>query len=243
MVSHIYSAHTILMKKIILTAIFAFGVTGAWAQTAPPPRRHMFSAAVGLAEPVSRVDFKSIGGGSADNGDLGVQLGAQYLYFPGKRLGGGFEASYVSRSGTLSTRLYPAADARVAGDSWLMLGVLRYSLRDHGWARPFVLVGAGGAWNKTTIDVQPSEWADTGTREVRRLIDDSAWAPAASARLGVDVEVDALSPGFFSFEVGWTGIASSGYSPTPRGTNAGLGGGVKAALQLVSFSARHCWRF
>jgi len=242
MVSRIESNHTIGMKKIILTAIFAFGVNGAWAQTVAP-RRHIFSAGMGLAVPVSQVNFRSIGGGAADNGDLGIQLGGQYLYFPGKRLGGGFEASYVSRAGTLSTRLYPAADARVAGDSWLMLGVVRYSLRDHGQARPFVLLGAGGAWNKTTIDVQPSVWADTNTREPRRLIDDSAWAPAASARLGVDVEINALSPGFFSFEVGWTGIASALYSSTPRGTSLGLGGGVKAALHMVSFSARHCWRF
>lgn len=242
MVSRIGSNHTIGMRKIILTAIFAFGVTGAWAQTVPP-RRHMFTAGTGLAQPISRVNFKSIGGGNADNGDLGIQLGAQYLYYPAKRLGGGFEAAYVSRGGTLSTRLYPAADARVAGDSWLMMGIVRYSLRDHGRARPFILLGAGGAWNKMTIDVQPSVWADTGTREARRLIDDSAWAPAASARLGVDVDMDSLSRGFISFDVGWTGIASSGYSPTPRGTNLGLGGGVKAALQMVSFSARHCWRF
>jgi len=232
------------MKKLILAAIVAAGASNARGEAvaAPTQGRHMLSLGAGLAEPVSKVDFRAIGGGSADNGDLGVQLSGQYVYFPTPRLGAGFEADYVSRSGTLSTRLYPAADARVAGDSWLMLAILRYSLRDAGKARPFVLVGAGGAWNKTTIDVRPSIWADTGTHETRRLVDDDAWAPAASVRFGVDIRLDALAPGCFSLEAGWTGIAAARYGAAPRGRAVGLDG-VSAPLHLLSFTARHAWRF
>lgn len=232
------------MKHLILAAIVAAGASSARAEApaAAAPGRHMISIGAGLAAPVSRVHFRSIGGGSADNGDLGVRLGAQYLYFATPLLGAGFEADYVSRGGTLSTRLYPAADARVAGDTWLMLGILRYSPREAGKVRPFVLAGAGGSWNKTTIDVQPSVWADTGTRETRRLIDDGAWAPAASVRLGLDIRLDALSPGCLTLEAGWTGIASAGYAATPRGRALGLDG-ISAPLHLLSFTARHAWRF
>ena len=232
------------MKRLILAAMIAAGASSARGEAvaAAAPGRHMISIGAGLAEPVSKVHFRSIGGGSADNGDLGIQLGAQYVYFPTPRLGAGFEADYFSRSGTLSTRLYPAADARVAGDTWLMLAILRYSLRETGTVRPFVLAGAGGSWNKTTIDVRPSVWADTATHETRRLVDDSAWAPAASVRLGLDIRLDALSPGCISLEAGWTGIAAARYGATPRGRALGLDG-VSAPLHLLSFTARHAWRF
>lgn len=204
-----------------------------------PAGRHEVSIGVGLVEPVSKV---RLGGGSADNGDLGLRLGARWAYLLTPRLGAGLEADYLSRSGTLSTRLYPAADARVAGDTWLMLAILRWSPRAAGAARPFLLLGAGGAWNKTTVDVRPSSWADTGTRETRRLVDDSAWTPAASARLGVDVDLDPASPGFFTFEAGWTGLAGARYRATPRGEALGISG-VSGPLHMLSFSARHGWRF
>lgn len=227
-----------------LAVLLAAGVGGARAAepaaTPEAPGRRMVSIGLGLAEPVSKVHFGSVGGGSADNGDLGVRLGAQYVHFLSPRLGAGVEADYVSRSGTLSTRLYPAADASVRGDAWLMLALLRYSFLDDGAARPFVLLGAGGAWNKTIVDVKP--WADTGTRETRRLIDDSAWTPAASARLGVDLDLDAAAPGFVTLEAGWTGLARAGYAATPRGQAQGLGG-VRALLSFVSFTARYSFRF
>ncbi|MCR4296210.1 MAG: hypothetical protein NUW21_11800, partial [Elusimicrobia bacterium] len=38
---------------------------------APEERRRMVSIGVGLVEPVSKVHFGAVGGGSADNGDLG----------------------------------------------------------------------------------------------------------------------------------------------------------------------------
>lgn len=212
------------------------------APAAPPVRRSLVSVAVGLIEPVSRVSLGIPGGGSADNGDLGAQFGVQYVRFLTPRLGAGLEAAYHDRGGTLSTRLYPSADARVAGDAWLLLGLLRWTLRDRGSARPFVLLGAGGAWNKTTVDVRPSVWPDTATSETRRLIDDSAWTPAASARLGVDIDADAAAPGVVTLEAGWTGLASAGYAATPRGEARGLGG-VSGPLHVLTFAARYGWRF
>lgn len=208
----------------------------------PSERRHLVSLGLGLIEPVSKVNFRSIGGGSADNGDLGVQLGGQYVYFLTPRLAAGLDVDYYSRSGTLSSRLYPEGAASVAGDTWLMLGILRYTLADGGSARPFILLGAGGGWNKTTIDVHPSVWAGTATHETRRLIDDSAWTPAASVRLGLDLDVDALTPGIVTLEAGWTGLAGARYAATPRGEALGLSG-VSAPLHILSFTARYGWRF
>lgn len=205
-------------------------------------RRQLFSAGFGLLEPVGRINFNSVGGGSADQGDLGAQFGAQYLYYVSPRLGAGLDVDYFDRSGTLSEGLYPAAEASVSGDSWVMLGILRYSLADRGWARPFVLVGAGGARNTETVDVRPSVWSDTSTHETRRLIDDSAWTPAASVRAGVDFNVDAFAPGLLTFEAGWTGLASARYGSTPRGQALGIGG-VSGPLSLITITARYGWRF
>ncbi|MDD5301924.1 MAG: hypothetical protein PHS14_02360 [Elusimicrobia bacterium] len=212
------------------------------APAAPSPRRQLVSLGLGLIEPVSKVDFRVVGGGSADNGALGVHLGGQYVYFLTPRLGAGLDIDYADRDGTLSTRLYPAADASVGGDTWLMLAILRYTLVDGGSARPFILLGAGGGWNKTTIDVRPSVWADTATHETRRLIDDSAWTPAASVRLGLDIDADPLAPGIVILEAGWTGLAGARYAATPRGEALGIRG-VTPALNILSFTARYGWRF
>ncbi len=229
------------MRIMIASALLAAAAAPAFAGEPRAPAR-MVSFGFGLAQPVSKVHFGAVGGGAADNGDLGVRLGARYLQSLTPRLGAGVEADYVNRSGTFSTRLFPAADASVRGDAWLLLALLRCSFPARGKARPFILLGAGGAWNKTTIDVKPSVWADTGTRETRRLIDDSAWTPAASARLGVDLDLDAAAPGFMTLEAGWTGLARAGYDATPRGQALGLDG-VRAPLSFVSFSARYGLRF
>ena len=221
--------------------LLASGARAADAAPSPEHRR-LVSFAFGLVEPVCRINFASVGGGSADNGDLGVQFGAQYVQFLTPRLGAGLSVDYLGRNGTVSTRLYPAADARVAGDTWLLLGLVRYSLRERGWARPFILLGAGGAWNTLTVDVRPSSWPDTATHETRRVIDDSAWTPAASARVGLDLDVDAAAPGFVTVEAGWTGLASARYAATPRGEARGLGG-VSAPLHLLTFTARYGWKF
>lgn len=228
----------------LLALLLAAGAGEARGDEPPAPaeKRRMVSIGVGLVEPVSKIHFGAVGGGSADNGDLGTALGAQYVRYITPRLGAGVEADYVNRTGTFSTRLYPAADASVRGDTWLMLALLRYTFMEGGAARPFVLLGAGGAWNKTIVDVRPSRWADTGTRETRRLIDDSAWAPAASARLGVDLDLDMAAPGFVTFEAGWTRVARAGYDATPRGRALGLEG-IRALLSFASFTARYSLKF
>ena len=218
------------------------GYSAAAAGSAVGSRRQMLSVGFGVAEPIGRVNFGSIGGGEADNGDLGVQAGVQYLYFLTPRLGAGLDAEYSDRSGTVSPRLLPSATASVGGDTWLTLAILRYSLVDRGSKRPFVLVGAGGAWNTTTVDARPSLWADTGTHETRRLIDDSQWVPAATVRVGVDFDVDAFAPGVVTLEAGWTGLASARYAATPAGEQLGVGN-VSGPLNIVSLTARYGWRF
>jgi hypothetical protein len=97
--------------------------------------------------------------------------------------------------------------------------------------------------NSATVDVRPSgNWANTGTHETRRLIDDSAWTPAASVRVGADVAFDAIRPGIVTFEAGWTGLASARYAATPQGQTQGLSG-ISGPLNIVSFTARYGWRF
>jgi opacity protein-like surface antigen len=224
--------------------LLAWTPEGAAPEFQPPSRdlRQMVSLGFGLIEPVSRIDFRPIGGGSADNGDLGAGFGAQYVYFLAPRLGVGLDVDYLSRAGTLSERLFPRAAASVGGDTWLMLGILRCSLADRGSARPFILLGAGGGRTSETVDVRPSVWADTGTHETRRLIDDSAWTPAASVRLGLDIGAAAFEPGLLTVEAGWTGLASARYGATPQGQALGLGG-VSGPLNILSLTARYGWRF
>jgi hypothetical protein len=233
-------------RGLIAAFLLAAGAAGARADAplpgVPPERRRLVSVGAGLVEPVSRISFGSAGGGSADNGDLGVQFGVQYVQFLTKRLGAGLSVDYFNRGATFSTRLYPSADAAVAGDTWLLLGLLRFTLLDRGPARPFVLVGAGGAWNKMTVDVRPSSWPDTATHETRRLLDDSAWTPAAAVRAGLDLVSDAAAPGVVTVEAGWTGLGSARYAPTPRGEARGVGA-VSAPLHVLTFAARYGWRF
>ena len=212
---------------------------------APPAfddRRQLLSIGMGVAEPLGGVNFHSIGGGSASDGDLGVQFGAQYLYFLSPRLGVGVDTDYIDRTGTVSPRLLPSATSSVGGDTWLMLGILRYELADKGPRRPFVLVGAGGAWNETTVDARPALWTDTGTHETRRLIDDGAWVPAASVRLGMDFDLDAAKSQMITLEAGWTGLASAHYAATPAGAQLGLSN-VSGPLNILSFTARYGWGF
>jgi hypothetical protein len=209
----------------------------------PGWRRHLLSLGFGLVVPLgSRVDFHSIGGGSADNGDLGAQFGFQYLYYLSPRLGAGLDVDYFDRSGTISENLFPAATSSVGGDTVVMLGIVRYSFIDSGKVRPFVLVGAGGARNSETIDVRPSIWADTGTHETRRLVDDSAWVPAATGRVGLDIPVDPVDCGVITVEAGWTGLDSARYAATSRGAAQGISG-VSGPLNILTFSARYGWRF
>ncbi|MFI5349968.1 MAG: hypothetical protein ACHQ2Z_10525 [Elusimicrobiota bacterium] len=203
------------------------------------PRSRLFAAGVGLIEPVSRIDFHPIGGGAADDGDLGVQLGAQYFCYLSPQIAAGLDVDYFDRTGTLSERLYPSAEASVSGETWMMLAAVRVTLADLNGARPFVLLGAGGGWNTTTIDVRPSAWPDTGTHETRRLIDDSSLVPAASVRLGLDLDV--VEPGTLIFETGWTGLASARYGATPQGQALGLSG-VSGPLNILSFTVRYGWR-
>jgi hypothetical protein len=106
--------------------------------------------------------------------------------------------------------------------------------------RPFLLAGAGGGYNSETVDVQPSGlWPNSTTRESRRLIDDSAWTPAGSARFGLDIPID---EGVVTLEAGWTGLASARYAATPQGHALGLGG-IAAPVSIISFTARYGWRF
>jgi hypothetical protein len=206
------------------------------------PRRQMLSFDVGLAAPVNGVVLSgTAGGGSANNGDVGPAFGLQYLYLASRRVGWGLDFHYYQRGEAASPSLLPSADAHVFGDTLLLLGVVKYSLADRGFVRPFVLLGAGAHRTTTTIDAHPSAgfaWSDTQTGETRRLVDGSAVGLAASVRLGLDFGF--ADPRLFSLEAGWTGLTSAHYGATPQGQALGITG-VTGPLNYITFTGR--WGF
>lgn len=213
------------------------------APSAAPSRAtgpHLLSVSAGLVRPGSRVGGP--GGGSATNGDTGLRLGAQWLREVAGPVAAGLELDYMDRAGTVSPRLFPAAVSSVKGESWLLLGVARASLPRLGPARPFLLAGAGGAYNTLAVDVRASNWADTNTQETRRLVDDAKWVPAASARLGVQLEAPGTAGNaVVILEGGWTGFGGARYAATPQGEALGWRD-VTAPLHVIAFSARLGWR-
>lgn len=218
------------------------------ASKPPPPepsrqRQQEFAIDFGVTGPLSDVDFKPIGGGSAGNGDAGSVLGVQYLYYASRRLALGGGLQWLRRAATDSFGLLANTDANVFGDSLVFLGLMKYELLDWGAARPFMMWGAGAHRTSTLIDDTPNPgfaWSDTNTDETRRLIDDRVWGFAAQARLGVDFH--AFDPGVFSFDVGWTTLAGSAYRATAAGRALGLDG-VSGPIQILTVAGRWAWRF
>lgn len=206
---------------------------------------NLFSFGFGLAAPLSDVDFGAIGGGRANDGDLGPLFGLRYLRSLTPRFAAGVDFDYLHRSATDSPDLLPLADASVIGDNLLFMGVARWHLIDHGTARPYILAGAGLSRSWTRIEAAPIPgfaWTDTNTDEKRRLIDDSAWAFAGTARLGMDFSWDFADPAVFSLEAGWTALQRRTYAATRSGRDLGLDS-VSSRLNLFTFAARWSWRW
>jgi len=222
------------------------GVGAAPLDASPPyDEKNLLSLGLGLAAPLSSVDFGPIGGGSANNGDLGPLIGFRYLRSVTKRFAAGLDFEYFHRGGTVSPGLLPRANASVFGDNLSFLGIGRWHMIDHGAVRPYLLAGAGASRSWTRIDAAPIPgfaWTDTNTDETRRLIDDAAWALAGTARLGVDFDWEFAEPAVFSLEAGWTRIERKIYAATARGRDLGLQS-VSGRLDLFVLAARwsHRW--
>ncbi len=169
--------------------------------------RQEFSLNLGLAAPLSSVNFHPIGGGSQNNGDVGPLVGLQYLYFPTSRLGLGCEFSYFHRDGVDSHDLLPNSHTDVYGDTLLFLAMMKYSLIARGERAPLYRGGRRrapctstvvtrlpaaaspgrtrgpedpGAWSTTTPgpSLRPEDWGWILTCSDRLS---SAWRPAGSA--------------------------------------------------------------
>ncbi|MDP3543791.1 MAG: hypothetical protein Q8T11_15090 [Elusimicrobiota bacterium] len=206
---------------------------------------HLFSFGFGLAAPLSDVDFSAIGGGRANDGDIGPLFGVRYLRSVTPRFAAGVDFDYLHRSATNSPGLLPLADASVIGDNLLFMGVARWHMIGHGSARPYLLAGAGLSRSWTRIEAAPIPgfaWTDTNTDEVRRLVDDAAWAFAGTARLGLDFSWDFADPALFSLEAGWTALQRRTYAATRSGRDLGLDS-VSSRLNLFTFAARWSWRW
>src|SRR3569832_1589128 len=112
------------------------------------PRDQSLSLDLGLAAPLSDIDFSGtsfggVPGGQASNGDIGGRIGLQYLRFTSPRTGWGLEVAYAGRSTTDSPDLMPKTFSHVSGGSLLLMGNLKYSLTPDGEVRPYALLGAG----------------------------------------------------------------------------------------------------
>lgn len=221
--------------------------SAGWAGIAAASRddKNMFSIGFGLAAPLSDVDFRPIGGGSANNGDLGPVIGLRYLRASSRRLALGFDLDYLHRGGTDSPGLLPLADASVTGDNLLFMGVARWYVLERGPARPYVLAGLGVSRSWTRVDAAPIRgfaWTDTNTDEPRRLIDDGRWALAGTARAGADFDWDFAGPSVFGVEAGWTALQSRRCAATRAGSDLGLVS-VSGPLHVFTLAARWGWRW
>lgn len=215
----------------------------------PLPSHHddknLLSFALGMSAPLSDVNFGSIGGGSASNGDLGALIGIRYLRALNGSLAAGADFEYIHRGGTRSPGLLPRADASVYGDNLMFMGLLRWHLIARGAVRPYLLGGAGVSRSSTRIDAAPNPgfaWTDTNTDEARRLIDGTAWAPAGTVRLGVDFDWEFAEPAVFGLEAGWTGVGDRRYAATASGRDLGLTS-VEGRLSLFVLAARWSLRW
>lgn len=205
--------------------------------------RQEVSLSVGLAAPLTDVDFSSIGGSQASNGATGPSLGGQYLYFPTERLGFGGEVSWLHRSATSTQSLVPDGDTNVWGNTVLLLAMLKYSLIGQGRVRPYISAGLGPDYTSTNVNATPDpgfSWSDTLTNETRTLYSDSTWGFASTVRLGLDFA--SYWPSFFSLEAGWTLVANPGATPTQDGQNLGLGP-ISGTIDFFTFQGRWGWRF
>jgi hypothetical protein len=206
--------------------------------------KNMLSFGLGLAAPLSDVSFAPIGGGSANNGDLGPLLAIRYLRSITKRFAAGVDIDYLHRSATDSPTLLPLANSSVFGDNIVLLAIARYHLIGRGSVRPYLLGGAGVSRSWTKIDAAPIPgftWTDTNTDEARRLVDDGAWAFASTARFGIDFDWEFAEPAVFSLEAGWTGLESKRFSATRPGRDLGLeyvSGRLNLFVLAASWSVR-----
>jgi opacity protein-like surface antigen len=205
--------------------------------------RQFFSLGIGVAAPLSRVDFSSTDGGSDNNGNPGLLLSGQYLYGLTSRLSTGVNLEYFNRSGTNSQSLLPESNTDVFGNTVLMLAALKYSLIDHGGVRPYIMGGVGTNYTSTVVEATPNigfGWSDTDTAETRTLVDENHWGFASTARLGVDFSM--MDPSVFSIEAGWTRLSNGTYSATRAGKDVGLTS-LSGNQNVLTFAARWGWRF
>lgn len=198
---------------------------------------------LGGAGPLNNIDLTSIGYGTGSNGAPGVLAGFQYLYDTTPQLGLGFTFDYIGRSDAYSDTLIPDAITDTYGNTEAFLGTLRYIFVKTGAARPYISFGLGIANNSTIINAHPAygyTWGD-GSYGERQLVNDDAWVPAASIKVGLNLLV--WGPYTTSIEVGWTGLASSSYAATPDGENLVGIGKVSGPLNFVTGGIRWGWKF
>lgn len=217
----------------------------AWAAYSKKDAKNLFSLGLGLAAPLSDVNFAAIGGGSASNGDVGPLIGMRFLRSVTNRFAAGLDIDYFHRGATDSPGLLPLANAEVSGDNLLFMGIARWHLVNSGSVRPYLLGGVGTSRTTTRVDAAPIPgftWTDTNTDETRRLIDDSGWALATTARFGVDFDWEFADPSVFSVEAGWTALSSRRFAATKSGRDLGLDS-VSGPLHAFMLSARWSWRW
>jgi hypothetical protein len=202
------------------------------------PGADILAVEFGLSIPVSQVNFAGIGGGNAVNGDVGPLAGLQYLHQFDHHLSLGAEFEYADRSSNDTFSLSPTGEAHIYGDSEIFLAEGRWSLRDQGLARPYILGGLGAHRTSETIDVRPFPgfaWPATNTYEPRRLIDGDLWGFASCVRVGVDFHMDHSTS--LGFDLSWLRLSGGTYAATSQGEAMGLTG-ISNPVHLITLAAR-----
>lgn len=208
----------------------------------PRPARDMLSIDVGLAAPISGVDFSAVGGGTGGNGDVGPLVGVEYLHSVTRLLSVGADFEYMYRSQTQSPNLLPGAITNVSGNTEMLLAVAKLSLTDRGRARPYLLGGLGVDNTSTNIESTPQPgyvWPD-GSNNTHDLVDASSWGLASTLRIGIDFNV--YDPVVFSVEMGWTELDNGRIPATSQGQQIGLAG-LSGPLDFFTVAGRWGWRF
>jgi opacity protein-like surface antigen len=215
---------------------------------APAPVRddvlwHELTANFGVGVPLDRIDFGSLGGGRATNGDAGPRIGFEYLMPIDRRLSAGPGFDWYRRSSNVTLGAVPSAVTEISGDSLLFMAWAKYSTRPGRDIRPYARIGAGAHRTTTAVDAVPQEgfaWADTQTFETRRLVDDEAWGLALAAAFGVDFAYNEAA--FVGLELGWLGLQGEAHRPAPAGQALGMQGG-RSALDSLTIGMRWGMRF
>lgn len=184
-------------------------------------------------------------GRDVDATDAGGALGGQYIYYVTGQpaIGLGLDISHNFLHDHAETGIFPNLDSNSHFRPTTVLAVAKLAY-PRGKFRPYVMAGVGVHNTHFLLELTPNGavWADTGTRETRKIIDGSASAAAVAWGVGADWFPTAKDNFFLGLELRGNYLASANYGVTAQGRAAGF----TEASDDLSFSnlfLRTGWKF